>query len=135
MLEEMFANPLDNVGLISRRSSVIAWFRDNRITFPFPKALLDASEQYLAVTDERTMLSGEKHPFLKSIERIVRKDSQLEQMVTGIGATVRIFGLLDVFMSGLSATGELESLFPELGEARKTIADPDFSAVRALAGK
>lgn len=135
MLEEMFANPLDNVGLISRRSSVIAWFRDNRITFPFPKALLDASEQYLAVTDERTMLSGEKHPFLKSLERIVRKDSQLEQMVTGIGATVRIFGLLDVFMSGLSATGELESLFPELGEARKTIADPDFSAVRALAGK
>ena len=48
---------------------------------------------------------------------------------------MRIFGLLDVFMSGLSATGELESLFPELGEARKTIADPDFSAVRALAGK
>ena len=99
MLEEMFANPLDNVGLISRRSSVIAWFRDNRITFPFPKALLDASEQYLAVTDERTMLSGEKHPFLKSIERIVRKDSQLEQMVTGIGATVRIFGqsLIPIF--------------------------------------
>ena len=135
VLEEMFNNPLDNPELIARRSAVIAWFQKNGTDFPFQKTHLDAAEQYLSVTDSRTRLGEEKHPFLKSLERIVKKDSQIEQLLAGIGAVVKIFSLASDFVGELVSAGGLEEIFPELYAAREILDDSEFSELRRLAPK
>lgn len=135
MLEDMFGNPLDNYGLIRRRSAVISWFGNSRTAFPFRMTLFDAAEQYLSVTDGRTRLGDERRPLLKSIGRLVRKDSQLEQMVSGIGALVAVFGISEKFISELGASEKLWEIFPELGEAAAVVDDPVFADVRGLASR
>lgn len=135
MLEEMFRNPLDSYGLIRRRASVISWFGDNRTAFPFKTVLFDAAEQYLSVTDGRTRLGDERRPLLKSIGRMFKRDSQLEQMVSGIGALVTIFRISEKFISELGASKDLREIFPELGEVAAVLDDPVFADVRGLSSR
>lgn len=54
ILSEMFRQPLSNREEINRRSSIIALFAQNKVSFPFNAALFDMAEKYLANANAQT---------------------------------------------------------------------------------
>ncbi|NIG55429.1 DNA mismatch repair protein [Chitinophaga sp. Cy-1792] len=54
ILKEMFRNPLSDRTAINTRSSIIAHFAKNNISFPFNAALFDMAEKYIANADVQT---------------------------------------------------------------------------------
>ncbi|MBV8251912.1 MAG: DNA mismatch repair protein [Chitinophaga sp.] len=54
ILSEMFRQPLSDREEINRRSSIIAHFAQNKVSFPFNASLFDMAEKYLANGDAQT---------------------------------------------------------------------------------
>lgn len=90
MLEEMFRYPLSDAEHIQARSAFIAGLAKQQIAFPFNAALIDTAEQYLAVTDERTRLSGEKQTLATRLNNLIATDPQYKLIHNGILAMMEI---------------------------------------------
>jgi len=90
LLEEMFMHPLSDAIAINGRSEKINYLKTIKAVFPFSSELFDQIEQYLANTDERTKLSGEKPSLEKKLTSLVVVDADYKLITGGISALIEI---------------------------------------------
>lgn len=90
VLERMFRHPLTDEREINRRSGIIQYFRSRELHFPFEAETLDGAEAYLAMTDERTMLSHADDTLRRQVSQWLMADGDYTVIVHGIGALVQI---------------------------------------------
>ena len=106
LLERMFLHPLSDAREINRRSSIIQYFVARRIPFPFKAEILDGAEAYLALTDQRTMLSHADNTLSRKLSRLVSADGQYAVILNGIGAIAGIVQVLSQFVAEHSASAQ-----------------------------
>lgn len=97
-LERMFVHPLTDVRQINHRSGIIQYFRSREMRFPFETEVLDRAEAYLAMTDERTMLSHGDDTLRRRVSQWLSADGDYTVIVHGIGAIARIVRTLAEFV-------------------------------------
>jgi DNA mismatch repair protein MutS len=90
VLERMFLHPLNDAAQINRRSEIIQYFRRRELPFPFEAETLDRAEAYLAMTDERTMLSHADDTLRRQVSQWLSADGDYAVIVHGIGAIAQI---------------------------------------------
>lgn len=104
ILEEMFRYPMSNADAINKRSSIIRFFSEAAITFPFSGASFEAAETYLSNTDERTRLSAQEQSLGKKIGNLIAADAETKMLHQGIQALVTLIKEAQQFIQQLNAT-------------------------------
>jgi DNA mismatch repair protein MutS len=105
ILEHLFRYPLSDAASINKRSSIIRWFKDRKMAFPFRGDLFDAAEQYLADTDERSKLSHDEKGLRRKFDHLIGADSEHQQIFKGITAIIEIFIQLKAFVQDMGTSG------------------------------
>ena len=136
ILEDMFYNPLDNYELIERRSSLIGYFQNSGLQFPFKTAWFDAAEFYLSDTDERTRITAQTEgkgtevaALQKKLRKIIKTDTEFEQAENGIVSLINIINTLDDFTQKMIADKSVLSMTTSLHTVREIIESAAFSSV------
>ena len=136
ILEDMFYNPLDNYELIERRSSLIGYFQNSGLQFPFKTAWFDAAEFYLSDTDERTRITAQTEgkgtevaALQKKLRKIIKTDTEFEQAENGIVSLINIINTLDDFTQKMIADKSVSSMTTSLHTVREIIESAAFSSV------
>lgn len=101
VLEEMFRHPLSGEKAINRRSSIIRYFAQAGLAFPFGAELFDPIDTYLANTDERSRLDVTPASTVKKITSLVAMDGETAQIIKGIEALLTVFTTAAAFFSSL----------------------------------
>lgn len=104
VLEEMFLYPLSGSELINQRVGIIAHFAASDIVFPFQKSDLDAIEQYLSNTDERSRLRAEETSVGKKWSNLIAPDIETAQIYQGITALTGILQAMHSFINSPEIT-------------------------------
>jgi DNA mismatch repair protein MutS len=102
ILEQLFRYPLADVQQINTRSSIIRFFKDSRITFPFKGELFDAAEQYLANTDERSRLSHAENTLGRKFNTLIGADTGYQQVIKGMVSVIEFLIGLRSFVDAMS---------------------------------
>jgi DNA mismatch repair protein MutS len=89
ILEQMFRYPLSDAESINTRSSIIRFFKEKKISFPFRGELFDASEQYLGNTDERSRLTIGDNTLGRKFNQLIGADTEYQQLIKGISSIVK----------------------------------------------
>ena len=100
ILEQMFRSPLSDERLINRRCSIISYFENKRVEFPFKGELFDVLMYYLSQTDSRTQLQIENNTLQRKLQGVMGTDADYEQYYKGVVASVEIItGLRDFILT------------------------------------
>lgn len=99
VLEDMFRYPLNDALSINKRSSIIRYFSEQKINFPFGPELFDIAEHYLSDRDERTRLSAWQQSFGQKISGLVATDTAFKNKVKGITALIAVLKELQRLMN------------------------------------
>jgi len=99
ILEEMFRYPLGDEALINARSTLIRDFLKTGTGFPFKAEHFAAIEEYLADTDERTMLTRQEQDLGSRLVNLVAADPQYKLTCKGINALIAVMTGLSNFIS------------------------------------
>lgn len=119
LLQELFRYPLADATAINRRSGLIRRLASSKLAFPFLSEWLDAAEQYLDNTDERTRLSGDTRTLGGKIAGLIRADTELIAIQKGVEALIHILRLLkDVVTAGGPFRSESDAVIPLLEDDR-----------------
>ena len=133
VLEDMLRHPMSDAAAISRRSAIFQSFRAQEPgaqepAFPFRTEWFDVAEAYLAVTDERTRLSGDTQTLGSRIASLIAEDNEYKNIYKGVTALMEILQQLQRFVAAetpeaygeekavilsLLAEGELQPLLQE----------------------
>jgi DNA mismatch repair ATPase MutS len=138
VLEDMLRHPLSDGAAIGTRSAIFQSFRVRKTAageiaaretpFPFRSELFDVAEAYLAVTDERTRLSGDTQTLGSKMASLIAEDNEYKNIYKGVTALMEILQQLQTFVAGatpeaygeekavilsLLAEGELQPLLTE----------------------
>ncbi len=98
ILEQIFRYPLADRQAINARSSIIRFFKEKKIEFPFRGELFDAAEQYLGNTDERSRLTMGDNTLGRKFNQLIGADTEYQQKVKGIASIAEILVELDQFL-------------------------------------
>lgn len=109
LLEESFRYPLSSEQAINHRSSIIRYFSERLILFPFKSSLFDAIESYLSNTDERTRLSAEEHSLSKKLGNLLAMDVQTDTIYKGVAALVELLKVTNEFIKGVESSGPYQT--------------------------
>jgi DNA mismatch repair protein MutS len=136
-LERMFLQPLTDAAQINRRSEIIQYFRKRELPFPFEAETLDRAEAYLAMTDERTMLSHADDTLRRRVSQWLSADGDYTVIVHGIGAIAQIVRTLARFVQETRPSAESTAYREELDEMAALLRHEAFAAAgaEALRGK
>lgn len=136
-LERMFLHPLTDAAQINRRSEIIQYFRTRELPFPFEAETLDRAEAYLAMTDERTMLSHADDTLRQRVSQWLLADGDYTVIVHGIGAIAQIVQTLTRFVQESRASAQPTAYRKELDEIAALLRHEAFAAAspEALRGK
>jgi DNA mismatch repair protein MutS len=138
VLEDMLRHPLSDEAAIGTRSAIFQSFADlgtalqgtvvRETAFPFRSELFDVAEAYLAVTDERTRLSGDAQTLGSRMASLIAEDNEYKNIYKGVTAIIEIMQQLRSFVAGVTpdaygeekavilsllAGGELQALLQE----------------------
>lgn len=128
LLEEMFQHPLSDPAAINRRSGIIQYFSTGAMEFPFPPAHFDATDTYLANTDERTKLQAADDSIAKRLTNLVALDGETAMIYKGVQALVALLKSTQEFL--LSMNTEEDHVYSADKQAMLTLlSEPDFEAV------
>jgi DNA mismatch repair ATPase MutS len=137
VLERMFLHPLTDERQINRRSRIIQYFRSRDLPFPFEADTLDRAEAYLAMTDERTMLSHADDTLRQRVSQWLSADGDYTVIVQGIGAIAQIVQTLTRFVQESRPSAQSTPYREELDEIAALLRHEAFAAASpdALHGK
>jgi DNA mismatch repair ATPase MutS len=112
MLEDMLRHPLSDGAAIAQRSAIFQSFAAlgvalqgtaaRETAFPFRGELFDVAEAYLAVTDERTRLSGDTQTLGSRMASLIAEDNDYKNIYKGVTALMEILQQLQRFVAGAS---------------------------------
>jgi DNA mismatch repair protein MutS len=133
----MFLHPLTDERQINRRSRIIQYFRSRELRFPFEAETLDRVEAYLAMTDERTMLSHADDTLRRQMSRWFSADGDYAVIVHGIGAIAQTVQTLTRFVEESRSAAEPTPYREDLDEIAALLRHEVFAAAgsEALCGK
>lgn len=90
ILEEIFQHPLSDDIAINKRSSIIRFFADTGMGFPFNNMLFVAIEPWLANIDERTKLSTREPSVTQKLSSMIAPDTETALVHNGVNAFVQV---------------------------------------------
>jgi DNA mismatch repair protein MutS len=122
ILEQLFHYPLADVDSINTRSSIIRFFKEKKIAFPFRGELFDSAEQYLSNTDERSRLTIGDNTLGRKFNQLIGADTEYQQLVKGMVSIVEIMIGLDQFLQQITAR---DNPFTEEIQAMKALLHSD----------
>jgi DNA mismatch repair protein MutS len=114
ILEEMFMYPLSDESKINERGTIIRYFQDNKIGFPFRSELFDAAEFYLNNTDNRTRLSAYQDNLERKFKSAIGSDTEYKLLAKGVLSVVEILNRLKAFLDELEKKGVDGSYKPQV---------------------
>jgi DNA mismatch repair ATPase MutS len=126
VLEEMLRHPLSDGAAIRQRGAIFQSFRvretaargtaARETAFPFRSELFDVAEAYLAVTDERTRLSGDTQTLGSKMASLIAEDNEYKNIYKGVTAMMEILQQLRRFVAGVTpeAYGEEKAVILSL---------------------
>ena len=123
VLREMFQHPLSDRNMINRRSSIIQYFREKNIAFPFRNELFDAIEFYFSNTDDRTKLVAGEDTLQRKLRNYMGADTEYELLHKGIIAAIEVFNGLGDLLNGMDAEKAPPAWLPEVREIQKLLSD------------
>lgn len=100
LLEELFRYPLADAAAINSRAELIRQLASSPVVFPFRGEWLDAAEQYLADTDERSRLGGDSRSLGGKLAGLIQADTTLQQIQKGVESLVTILRMLKDVIAG-----------------------------------
>ncbi|WP_059025528.1 MutS-related protein [Gabonibacter massiliensis] len=127
VLEEMFLYPLSDVDKINKRSTIIKYFQEKNVEFPFRSELFDTVEHYLSNTDSRTKIVAENNTLQRKFRSYMGTDTEYELLHKGILASVEIINCLHDFFIQIDAINAVDSYKEEVEEMNKIILDEEFA--------
>lgn len=127
ILEEMFLYPLSEEDKINKRSSIIRYFHDRNMEFPFRGELFDTIEHYLSNTDTRTRLQAEDNTLQRKLKGAMGADTDYEQLHKGVLAAIEIVTSLSAFAGEMEKGGDLGHYREELEGMARLVRDPEFA--------
>ncbi|GEP97831.1 MutS-related protein [Chitinophaga cymbidii] len=117
LLEDMFRRPLSDEHAINARSSVIRYFAEHAIPFPYENHWFDAAEHYLSDTDERTQLSHQEDNLARKFNQIIAADTHYKTIEKGVAGLMGILQATRAFvndarqrMAGLPYHEEIDAM-------------------------
>jgi DNA mismatch repair ATPase MutS len=127
ILEDMFLYPLSEAEKINKRSSIIRYFQDTGLQFPFRGELFDTVEHYLSNTDNRTRLAPEEDTLQRKLKGAMGADADYEQLHKGVLAAIEIVNRLCIFIGEMKQNREAEVYREEVEEMERLVNNPDFA--------
>ncbi len=128
LLEDMFRRPLSDEQAINSRSSVIRYFAEHEVRFPYESHWFDAAEHYLSDTDERTQLSRQEDNLARKFNQIIAADTAYKAIEKGVASLV---GILQATRTFINETREQVAGIPyreEIAAMEKLLSNPRFTA-------
>jgi DNA mismatch repair ATPase MutS len=125
VLEEMFRYPLSDDMAINQRSSIIRFFADSGLPFPFESSHFDLIEPYLANTDQRTKLTGREYSVVKKIGRMIAADTDTVVIYKGVHALIQLLQNAQAFLDKHSAS----AYDAERDAIQTLLSDPAFTEI------
>jgi len=121
VLEDMLRHPLSDEAAIGMRSAIFQSFAAlgtaaRETVFPFRSEWFDIAEAYLAVTDERTRLSGDAQTLGSRMASLIAEDNDYKNIYKGVTAFIEIVQQLRSFVTGMTpdAYGEEKAVILSL---------------------
>jgi DNA mismatch repair protein MutS len=102
ILEQMFRYPLADMESINKRISIIRFFKERKIAFPFRSEQFDSAGHYLGNTDERSRLSHGDNTLGRKFNQLIGADTEYQQKVKGIASVAEILIGLNSFINEIS---------------------------------
>lgn len=134
ILEEMFRYPLSDEQKINKRSSIIRYFAEKKMDFPFRGELFDTIEYYLSNTDSRTKLMAEDNTLQRKLKGAMGADTDYEQLHKGVLASIEIVNSLQDFVQEMATETDAGSYKEEVEEMSRLVGDPAFAPLFAEKG-
>ncbi|MGN6508112.1 MAG: MutS-related protein [Chitinophaga sp.] len=131
LLEDMFRRPLSDERAINARSSVIRYFAEHDVRFPYESHWFDAAEHYLSDTDERTQLSRQDDNLARKFNQLIAADTAYKAIEKGVASLVGILQAARVFVEDTRAQVAGISYSEEIAAMEKLLAHPAFQPVLA----
>jgi DNA mismatch repair protein MutS len=125
-ITELFQYPLDTVTAIKKRVDIFKFFSELDEHFPVNVVNLDLAEQYLANTDERTLLNRENDSFVQNIKDLIQPNTQNQLLILAIKAILSIGREIGFFLKKIekkALESQFEETFLELKLQRDMIPD------------
>lgn len=94
VLKNMFLFPRSKAEEINNRSSILRYFKDNEIKFPFDSSSFENIEFYLSNTDERTSLVHRDDELKRKWDKLIGADVEFQQIHRGVLGTLHF--LIDI---------------------------------------
>lgn len=134
ILEEMFLYPLSEEDKINKRSSIISYFLERGMDFPFRGELFDTIEYYLSNTDTRTRLQAEDNTLQRKLKGAMGADTDYEQLHKGVLAGIEILSSLRDFIEKMEREGDAGPYREEVEELGRLVRDADYEPLFAENG-
>ncbi|MCJ8208831.1 DNA mismatch repair protein [Mucilaginibacter sp. RS28] len=130
ILEQMFLQPLDDAEEINARSLVMQLFTDKGTIFPFQTEHLDNAEMYLAMTDERTMLSKQDDNLSRKFSQLISADGDYKTIHNGVVAIIDIIRTASAFIGQIKSSKELSLAISDWQDIINLLADEEILNIR-----
>jgi DNA mismatch repair protein MutS len=134
VLEDMFLYPLSDVDAINRRSSIIQYFQQKKVDFPFRNEAFDAIEHYLGNTDERTQIAAEEDTLQRKLRNYMGADTEYELLHKGIVAAIEVFNGLHSLLQAIDTTHAPPAYGEEIRQMQGLLADEQLHWMYAEKG-
>ncbi|HEY0176008.1 MAG TPA: DNA mismatch repair protein [Pedobacter sp.] len=115
LLEHLFQHPLTDAAEINKRSRIFRYFHTQQLVFPFLPEQFNTMENYLYAAGAGNLLYAGISGLKKQLLGATIKDSQYEQLLSGIKAAINI---LNVFYGFIDKLTGLDADHPYLEQVR-----------------
>lgn len=126
VLERMFLYPLSDAKQINERVSIIRYFQQHRVSFPFPPEWFDPVELYLSEHDERTKLRAEEDTMSRKLNSVIGADTQFKSIQQGVRLLGKIFDTFRKFIADLPEGEGKQVFLNTLSSVTPILEQPDL---------
>lgn len=127
VLKDMFRYPLSDAERINKRSSIIRYFLEQEIGFPFKEEWFDAIEYYLGNRDKRTRLAAEGNTLERKIRKYSGVDREYELLHKGVLAGINIVKGVAKLLQWMAAKQIPEVYREEYEQMAEIVREPNLS--------
>jgi DNA mismatch repair ATPase MutS len=129
VLEGMFARPLNHPEQINKRSSLFAFFQQNRIIFPVIRSQVESMEDYISGGAGATLPRVAWGIFAKKFKQVLFHSAELLQLQAGQSVTIEVLQTFRDFFSDLKGKAGVSVYQDDLDTAWKVLQDPRLQGI------
>lgn len=127
VLEEMFRHPLSDEEEINKRSSIIRFFQEQEVEFPFKKEWFEAIGYYLDKRDRRVVWAMEESMSRSKWRKNSNADREYELLCRGMSAGIGIVNVVAEFLQWIAAKQVPEEYREECRQMAEIVKNPNLA--------